>query len=285
MVSIAKKDKMFDLGIYLILLVVIVICVFPLLYVVSVSFTPMAEVQKNGGFLVIPRSFTLDAYKAIIKQNQLGKAMIITVLVTLGGTVVSMFFSVLIAYPLSKEELPGRKTIMTLVVFTMMFGGGTIPTYLLIKNLGMIGSYWALIIPGCINTYNMIVIKSFFENMPKDLFESAEIDGAGQFRILAQIVVPLSKPVLMTVMLFYAVGYWETYFAAIMYLPDQNMQTLQVVLRRMLTPNPEMNAETVVPTMTLQMAAVVFSSVPIILVYPFIQKYFTKGIMLGAVKG
>ena len=167
----------------------------------------------------------------------------------------------------------------------MMFGGGTIPTYLLIKNLGMIGSYWALIIPGCINTYNMIVIKSFFENMPKDLFESAEIDGAGQFRILAQIVVPLSKPVLMTVMLFYAVGYWETYFAAIMYLPDQNMQTLQVVLRRMLTPNPEMNAETVVPTMTLQMAAVVFSSVPIILVYPFIQKYFTKGIMLGAVKG
>ena len=285
MVSIAKKDKMFDLGFYLILLVVIVICVFPLLYVVSVSFTPMAEVQKNGGFLVIPRSFTLDAYKAIIKQNQLGKAMIITVLVTLGGTVVSMFFSVLIAYPLSKEELPGRKTIMTLVVFTMMFGGGTIPTYLLIKNLGMIGSYWALIIPGCINTYNMIVIKSFFENMPKDLFESAEIDGAGQFRILAQIVVPLSKPVLMTVMLFYAVGYWETYFAAIMYLPDQNMQTLQVVLRRMLTPNPEMNAETVVPTMTLQMAAVVFSSVPIILVYPFIQKYFTKGIMLGAVKG
>ena len=285
MVSIAKKDKMFDLGIYLILLVVIVICVFPLLYVVSVSFTPMAEVQKNGGFLVIPRSFTLDAYKAIIKQNQLGKAMIITVLVTLGGTVVSMFFSVLIAYPLSKEELPGRKTIMTLVVFTMMFGGGTIPTYLLIKNLGMIGSYWALIIPGCINTYNMIVIKSFFENMPKDLFESAEIDGAGQFRILAQIVVPLSKPVLMTVMLFYAVGYWETYFAAIMYLPDQNMQTLQVVLRRMLTPNPEMNEETVVPTMTLQMAAVVFSSVPIILVYPFIQKYFTKGIMLGAVKG
>ena len=285
MVSIAKKDKMFDLGIYLILLVVIVICVFPLLYVVSVSFTPMAEVQKNGGFLVIPRSFTLDAYKAIIKQNQLGKAMIITVLVTLGGTVVSMFFSVLIAYPLSKEELPGRKTIMTLVVITMMFGGGTIPTYLLIKNLGMIGSYWALIIPGCINTYNMIVIKSFFENMPKDLFESAEIDGAGQFRILAQIVVPLSKPVLMTVMLFYAVGYWETYFAAIMYLPDQNMQTLQVVLRRMLTPNPEMNAETVVPTMTLQMAAVVFSSVPIILVYPFIQKYFTKGIMLGAVKG
>lgn len=285
MVSIAKKDKLFDFGIYLILLLVIVMCVFPLLYVVSVSFTPMAEVQKNGGFLVIPRSFTLDAYQAIIKQNQLGRAMLITVFVTLGGTVFSMIFSVLIAYPLSKEDLPGRKVIMTAVVFTMMFGGGTIPTYLLIKSLGMIGTYWALIIPGCISTYNMIVIKSFFENMPGDLFESAEIDGASHFRILAQIVVPLSKPVLMTVMLFYAVGYWETYFSAIMYLPDQNMQTLQVVLRRMLTPNPEMNAETVVPTMTLQMAAVVFSSVPIVLVYPFIQKYFTKGIMLGAVKG
>lgn len=285
MVSGSNKDKIFDCAVYTVLFLVIAVCVFPLLYVVSVSFTPMAEVQKNGGFLVIPRAFTLDAYKAILDQNQLGRAMTITVFVTLVGTAFSMVVSVLMAYPLSKQDLPGRKIIMSLVVFTMMFGGGMIPTYLLIKSLGLTGSYWSLIIPSCINTYNMIVIKAFFENLPKDLFESAKIDGANEFRILWQIVVPLSKAVLMTVMLFYAVGYWETYFAAIMYLPNQNMQTLQVVLRRMLTPNPEMNAETVVPTLTLQMAAVVFSSIPIVVVYPFIQKYFTKGMMLGAVKG
>ena len=167
----------------------------------------------------------------------------------------------------------------------MLFNGGTIPTYLLIKNLHLIGTYWALLLPGAIWTYNLLVVKAFFENLPEELFESARIDGAGEFRVLWKIALPLSKPVMMTVMLFYAVGHWETYFAAIMYLPDQKMQTLQVVLRRMLTPNSEMNPDTVVPTMTLQMAMVVFSSLPIIIVYPFIQKYFTKGVMLGAVKG
>lgn len=280
-----RKNRVFDMAVYVILGLIIIISVFPLLYVISVSLTPIAEVQKHGGFLVIPRSISFDAYKAIFEQKELARAMVVTVLVTLVGTTLSMFVSTLSAYALSKYNLPGRKLFMSLIVFTMMFGGGTIPTYLLVKSLGLTGTYWSLILPGCVSAYNLIVIKAFYENMPEDLFESAEIDGANEFCVLWKIAVPLSKPVLMTVMLFYAVTYWETYFSAIMYLPDQNMQTLQVVLRRMLTPSTEMGSESIIPTLTLQMAAVVFSSLPIVLVYPFIQKYFTKGIMLGAVKG
>ena len=285
MVKKWNGEKVFDICTYIILFGVMEICLFPLRYVVSVSLPPMSEVLKQGGFLVIPKKVTMDAYKAIFEQRLLPRSMVITAFVTVAGTAINMIFTTLMAYPLSKTKLPGRTKLVPFIVFTMLFNGGTIPTYLLIKNLHLIGTYWALLLPGAIWTYNLLVVKAFFENLPEELFESARIDGAGEFRVLWKIALPLSKPVMMTVMLFYAVGHWETYFAAIMYLPDQKMQTLQVVLRRMLTPNSEMNPDTVVPTMTLQMAMVVFSSLPIIIVYPFIQKYFTKGVMLGAVKG
>lgn len=285
MVKGGKGDRVFDAVIYVVLFLVAVVCIFPLLYVISVSLTPMSEVLKNGGFIVIPRSITFESYKAIFQQKALPKAMAVTVFVTITGTTINMIFTTLMAYSLSKKDLPGRKPIISLVIFTMIFSGGTIPTYLLIKQLGMIGTYWSLLLPGAISTYNMLVMKAFFEGLPNEMFESSRIDGAGEFRILWQIAIPLSKPVIMTVILFYAVGHWETYYAAIMYLPDQDMQTLQVVLRRMLTPNTEMSADVVVPTMSLQMAAVIFSSLPIVVLYPFVQKYFTKGMMLGAVKG
>lgn len=285
MVKKWKSDKAVDICNYVILSVILVICVFPLLYVISVSLTPITEVHKNGGFLVIPRAITLDAYKTIIDQRMLPRAMGITAYITILGTVINIVATVIMAYPLSKRKLAGRRFLIPFIIFPMLFSGGTIPTYLLIKNLNMIGTYWALMIPGAVYTYNLLVVKAFFENLPEELFESARIDGANEFYVLWKIVVPLSKPVIMTMVLFYAVGHWETYFDSIMYLPDQNMQTLQVVLRRMLTPNAEMNADITIPTMTLQMAMVVFTTLPIIIIYPFIQKYFTKGIMLGAVKG
>nr|WP_296442004.1 carbohydrate ABC transporter permease [uncultured Acetatifactor sp.] len=285
MVKKWKSDKAVDICNYVILSVILVICVFPLLYVISVSLTPITEVHKNGGFLVIPRAITLDAYKTIIDQRMLPRAMGITAYITILGTVINIVATVIMAYPLSKRKLAGRRFLIPFIIFPMLFSGGTIPTYLLIKNLNMIGTYWALMIPGAVYTYNLLVVKAFFENLPEELFESARIDGANEFYVLWKIVVPLSKPVIMTMVLFYAVGHWETYFDSIMYLPDQNMQTLQVVLRRMLTPNAEMNADITIPTMTLQMAMVVFTTLPIIVIYPFIQKYFTKGIMLGAVKG
>jgi len=282
-----KSDVVIDSFVDVILFIVGFISVFPLLYVFSVSLTPIEEVLKNGGFVVIPKSITLEAYSRIIEQRLLPRAMGVTVYITVLGTAINMFLSVLMAYPLSKDDLPGRKVLMNFVIFTMLFGGGTIPTYLMVKNLGLMNTYWAMILPGAIGTYNMIVIKSFFENLPNDLFESARIDGASEFRVLWQIAIPLSRAVMMTVGLFYAVGHWSTYFPAIMYISDEKMHTLQVVLRKLLNNNPElnMNVDTVVPTQTMQMASVIFSTVPIILVYPFIQKYFTKGVMLGAIKG
>ena len=282
-----RSDFIIDGFVYVILFVVGFICAFPLLYVFSVSLTPIEEVLKNGGFVVLPRSITLEAYKRIIEQRLLPRAMGVTVYITVMGTAINMFFSVLMAYPLSKLKLPGRKILMNFVIFTMLFGGGTIPTYLLVKDLGLMNTYWAMILPTAIDTYNMIVVKAFFENLPSDLFESARIDGANEFRVLWQIAIPLSKAVIMTVGLFYAVGHWSTYFSAIMYITDEKMYPLQVVLRKLLNNNPElnMNVDVVVPTQTMQMASVIFSTVPIILVYPFIQKYFTKGVMLGAIKG
>ena len=285
MVKKINSDRVVDICIGLILFMVLVICAFPLVYVISVSLTPISEVHKNGGFLVIPKEITLEAYKAIMQQKVLPRSMGVTAFITVAGTAINIVATVIMAYPLSKKNLAGRKYIIPFVIFPMLFSGGTIPTYLLIKNLNMIGTYWALLIPGAIYTYNLLVVKAFFEGLPEEMFESARIDGASEFCVLRKIVIPLSKPVIMTMVLFYAVSHWETYFDSIMYLPDQNMQTLQVVLRRMLTPSTEINADITVPTMTLQMAMVVFTTVPIIIVYPFIQKYFTEGMLLGAVKG
>lgn len=285
MVKKINSDRVVDICIGLILFMVLVICAFPLMYVISVSLTPISEVHKNGGFLVIPKEITLEAYKAIMQQKVLPRSMGVTAFITVAGTAINIVATVIMAYPLSKKNLAGRKYIIPFVIIPMLFSGGTIPTYLLIKNLNMIGTYWALLIPGAIYTYNLLVVKAFFEGLPEEMFESARIDGASEFCVLRKIVIPLSKPVIMTMVLFYAVSHWETYFDSIMYLPDQNMQTLQVVLRRMLTPSTEINADITVPTMTLQMAMVVFATVPIIIVYPFIQKYFTEGMLLGAVKG
>ena len=286
MVKKIKSNFKFDFFVILLLILVGLICLFPLLYVFSVSLTPMSEVFKNGGFIIIPREITFEAYKSILKQGVMPHSLLVTITVSLVGTIISMCLTILMAYPLSKKNLPGRKLLIPFFIFTMMFNGGTIPTYLLVKELGLTGTYWSLILPGAVSTYNALVMKSFFENMPAELFESAYIDGASERKILLRIVIPLAKPVLLTVGLFYLVSYWNTYFPAIMYISDEKMHPLQVVLKKLLMANNTLqNIEAVLPSTTLQMAAVIFSSIPIVVVYPFIQKHFTKGMMLGAVKG
>ena len=175
---------------------------------------------------------------------------------------------------------------MYFIIFTMMFSGGMIPTYLLVKSLHLTNTYLSMILPGAISTFNLLVMKSFFENLPEELFESARIDGAKEFYILLRIVVPLSMPVFVTVALFCMVGHWNTYISAILYITKSNMYPLQVVLRNLLLASTNtLNVDEAVPTQTFQMASVVFASIPIIVVYPFIQKYFVSGMMLGAVKG
>ncbi|MGG3308281.1 carbohydrate ABC transporter permease [Paenibacillus lautus] len=281
------NDRFFNSIVYVLLAIVAVSCLFPILYVVSVSLTPYSEVIKNGGFQVIPQKLTFDAYRSLLIERTLPKSMGVSVVITVLGTALSLLLTLLGAYPLSRKNLPGRTPILLFIVFTMLFSGGLIPTYLVVKDLGLTNTIWAMIVPNALATFNMLIMKTFFESLPEELFESARIDGAREFRILWKIAIPLSIPSLMTIGLFYMVAQWNTFFSAIIYITNRELHPLQVVVRNMLTmsQSTEMVAEAIMPTMTLQMAAVVIASLPIILVYPFIQKHLTKGMMIGAIKG
>ena len=199
----------------------------------------------------------------------------------------NLVVTMMLAYPLSRDYLPGRGTFIKLIVFTMIFSAGTIPTYLIVRWTGVINTLWALILPSLVTVYNFIVMKAFFEGLPNDLFESARIDGAGEFKILYRIVLPLSLPIVTTISLYYAVAHWNVYTAAILYIQDTNLMPLQVILRRMINAasTNDLNVEDEIPPETMRMAAVCIATAPIVIIYPFIQKYFVKGTLAGAVKG
>jgi putative aldouronate transport system permease protein len=280
-------DKLFDGAVMLILGLAGLAAVIPVMYVISVSITPFSEVLKNGGFVLIPKSIDLTAYRELFSTTGIPRALWVTALITVIGTSVNLVLTLLMAYPLSRKKLPGRGFFLLLVVFTLLFSGGLIPTYIVVKNLGLLDSIWSMILPSAIWTFNILIMKSFFENLPEELFESARMDGATELRILLQIVVPLSVPSLMTIGLFYTVGHWNEFFQAIMYMTDRKWFPLQVIVREILmqTQQPLENAENMMPTETVQMAAVIAASLPIIVLYPFLQKHFTKGMLLGAIKG
>ncbi len=283
----SKQEVWFDVLVYLILALLVLSVIFPLMYVLSVSLTPLSEVLKNGGFVVFPRKLTLEAYSAFIHDPTIPRAYGVTIFITVVGTLLNLLITTMMAYPLSKSRLPGRNILLFLVAFTLLFNGGVVPTYLVVKATGLINSVWSLIIPSLVWSFNLLIMKTFFENLPESLDEAARIDGAGELRILWTIVLPLSLPIIATIGLFYAVGHWNEFFQAIMYVNDTSKYPLQVVLKTILINSmlPPMDIESVLPTQSLQMAAVVLSAVPIIIVYPFIQKYFTQGVLLGGIKG
>lgn len=284
-ISAATGEKVFDAFIYITLAVCFLLWLFPLLYVVLASVTPYEDVVK-ASLVIIPSRITMEGYRFIIDNSNMVQAFGNTTFITVAGTLISMAVSILMAFPLSKKDLPGRGLILKLLVFTMYFSGGLIPTYLVVKNLGMTNTIWSMIVPGLVSTYNLLLIKSYFESMPAGLLDAALIDGCSPMRTLVQIVLPLSLPVLMSVTLFYMVGYWNTYYAYVIYCYDMDLRPLQVVLRDIIAKaTGETEAEGYIPTITVQMSAIVFACIPIICVYPFIQKYFTKGVMLGAIKG
>ncbi|WP_261305109.1 carbohydrate ABC transporter permease [Paenibacillus andongensis] len=282
-----KGDQIFDGFVFIFLIAVGITALFPLMYVLSVSLTPFSELLKNGGFVIIPKTITFMAYKELFSMPRIPDALRITLFITIVGTIVNMILTVLLAYPLSRKKLPGRSFFLLMIVFTMLFSGGIIPSYLTVKYLGLLNSVWAMIIPGAIWSFNVLIVKSFIESLPEELIESANIDGAKELRILMQIIVPLSMPVIMTVSLFYMVGHWNEFFQAILYVTPLKLQPLQIVVRSILLQSNQAfeNPEATLPSATLQMAVVIFASAPMIMVYPFIQKYFTKGMMLGAIKG
>jgi len=265
--------------------------ILPFLYVLACSFSSEKEILERP-FYIIPRNIQLTAYKYIFSSPTLPRAFMISVFVTIAGSATAMFFTLTLAYPLSKKYLLGRNILLALISFTLVFGGGMIPTFLVIKSLGFINKFWALILPGAISTWNLLVVKNFFQELPQELEDSARVDGCNALGTFLRIVLPLSMPVIATFTLFYAVGYWNDYRSSLLYMTDNKKWPLQLVLRQivlMAAGNIDGatfdEAYTQPPLEGSKNAVIVFGTAPILLVYPFLQKHFVKGIMIGAIKG
>lgn len=285
MVKRSRPERAVDAVVVTLLLLVAAFAVVPLLVVVAASFTPYSEVLANGGYVLLPRDFTLEGYISIWTQTRIPRAMAVSVFITVVGTSLNLLLSVGLAWPMSRKELPGRSAVLLALLFTTIFSAGIIPTYLIVQATGLLNTVWAMIIPSALSVFNVFVMKTFFEGLPGELAESARLDGAGELRLLVRIILPLSLPVLLTIGLFYAVGNWNTFLNAVFYVRDTSLQPLQVVVRDLLTNDlSASDPDAVTPTVTLRMAAVVISALPMVLVYPFIQKYFQKGVLLGSVK-
>ena len=293
MISIKRRsvgDIIANVIIYILLTLIAVIMVIPFIYVIAASFATEAEIQTRPIFF-IPDSPTLDAYARIFDMNDMGTrvfhSLLISVCVTAIGTFINLFFTTTMAYGLSRSNLIGKKPLLNMVLFTMVFGGGMIPLFLVVKGLGMYDTYAALILPGAISAYNMIIVRNFFMELPRELEEAASIDGCSDIGIFIKIALPLSLPCLATFGLFYAVGHWNNYFGALLYLEDSTKFPLQLVLRNivMQTAETQTDPNALIPEDTLKMAVIVIGTVPILIVYPFLQKHFAAGVMVGAVKG
>jgi putative aldouronate transport system permease protein len=286
------SSRMFDLVNYLLLAIIALVMILPFMHVVAGSFTTAKEMTAKQ-FVIFPTVFSLDAYRYIFSTNTILRSMGVSIGVTFFGTVISMFLTALMAYGLTRRDLDGRKVIMFMVVFTMLFHGGLIPSFIIVKNMGLIDSYLALIIPTAINAFNLIIMRNFFQNIPDGLEESAKIDGCSDWGILFKIVIPLSMPAIATISLFYAVTYWNTYLSAILYLNDNAKWPVQIILRQIVILASGLSADSsgfddsyaAPPEQTIKMAVIVTATIPVLIVYPFLQKHFAKGALLGSIKG
>lgn len=281
-------ERTFEIVNLLIMLFVLLATLYPFWYVIVSSVSTMGHLIKNG-FVLWPDGLHWEAYRQVFSNSLVPTAYRNTIIVTLGGTAISMVLTIMGAYVLSLKKLPGRTAITMFFVFTMLFGGGLVPTYLVVSGLGLIDTLWALILPGCISTYNMVLMRNFFQSVPDALYEAAEIDGENMVGYLVRILLPLSVASIATITLFYAVGYWNAYFGSLIYIRDRSLWPMQTVLRQVLMSSMESefytDAKRSVATETLKNAMIVVSVVPILVVYPFIQKYFVKGVMVGSLKG
>lgn len=285
------SDRLFNTVNYSLLILIALITIIPFVYIVSVSFATPEEVAK-GGLLLFPSKFTLGAYKYIFSTDTMVRSILISIYVTVLGTFINLILTSFTAYPLAKATLRGRRTILLMVLVTMLFSGGLIPTYFVVKAFGMINTYWSLMIPTAISAFNLIVLKNFFQQIPDSLEDSAKIDGCNDLGVLFRIVLPLSMPAMATFGLFYAVGHWNSFFNAVMYMNDAEKFPVQVILRQIVLLSQDQIGDTTSqqdPTdylpQTIRMASIVVATVPIVLVYPFLQKHFAKGVLLGSVKG
>ncbi|TVY08968.1 carbohydrate ABC transporter permease [Paenibacillus cremeus] len=283
------RDGLLDSVVVVLLLLAAAVVAVPFLFTFFSSFATAKELLMKE-VVFWPETWTLEAYRFLLDNRQFTRAFRNAVELAVIGTTINMALSVLMAYGLSQPGVKGRSVVNFMVVFTMLFHGGMIPTYLVVNKLGLINSYWSIWLVTAIAPFNMIVMRSYFQTLPAEIKESARIDGCGEFKILWRIILPISLPVLVTFTLFYAVANWNTYFQAILYLNDMKMYPLQVFLRQVLIVNPTELGLAITEngygyTPAVQHAAILLTALPLIAVYPFMQKYFSKGMMMGSVKG
>jgi len=288
------NDKVFNIINFTVATIFLILILYPLIYVVSSSLSdPLAVVQGRVRFL--PVGITLDGYRAVFRQNQIVTGFLNSLWYMGVGTAINIFFTVLAAYPLSRKDFVDRNKFMSAFAFTMLFSGGMIPTFLLVRNLGLLDTRWALVIPNAFGVFNIIVVRTFFQStIPDELLESAQMDGCTDFRFLRSVVLPLSGPIIAVQVLIYALGHWNTFFSALIYLSTPGLYPLQLVLREILLLN-QLAADTgadiadaerrVMLAALLRYSLIVVSSLPFMLLYPFIQRFFVKGMMIGAIKG
>lgn len=288
-----RGDIIFDIVVYGLAAIVMLIILYPLYFIVIASFSDPSQVA-NGNVWLYPKGFTLDGYKELLKQQDIWTGYGNTVLYTVVGTVIGLAVNIPAAYALSRKDLYGKKVLTFLFLFTMFFNGGLVPTYLTVQQFHLYNTFGVMVLPFSVSVYNIIVARTFFQSsIPADLWDAAQIDGCGNLRYFAQIVLPLSKAILAVLGLWIAVGIWNSYFNALIYLKDTSLYPLQLVLRNILVTNQMQSALGTgeAAQVALRMAnllrysAIIVSTVPIMCVYPFVQKYFNQGVMIGAVKG
>lgn len=288
-----RKMKHSDIGFQVVntilMSVIVIVMLYPFWYVLVGSFSSVGHLIENG-FVLWPDGFHFDSYRQVFRNSLIPTAYRNTIIITLGGTAISMVLTILGAYVLSIRNLPGKKALTIFFVLTMLFNGGLVPTYLVVSKLKLIDSLWSLILPSAISTYNMVLMRNFFQSVPDELYEAACIDGESMMGYLIHVLLPLSKASIATITMFYAVAYWNDYFKSLIYIRDSALWPMQTVLRQALQTaqfNTMMyeDAAQSLSTETLKDAMIIVSVLPILCVYPFVQKYFVKGVMVGSLKG
>ncbi|MCA0757884.1 carbohydrate ABC transporter permease [Paenibacillus sp. N4] len=287
-----SNDKIFDAVVNTLAALILAAVLYPLIFIVSASFSDPALVL-NGEVLLLPKQITLEAYRNVFDNDQIWNGYANTMVYTAIGTSVNLIMTTLAAYPLSRPDLPGRGVFMFIITLTMFISGGLIPSYLLVKSLGMVDTMWALIVPGAVATYNLIVMRTYFQSsIPWEIQEAAHIDGCSNWKLLTYVILPLSKPILAVMVLFYAVGHWNSYFNALIYIRSEELYPLQLVLREVLMVSQSDAVDSnvgleskVLLAESIKYVVIIISSLPVLVMYPFVQKHFVKGVMIGSLKG
>ncbi|WP_088105216.1 carbohydrate ABC transporter permease [Halalkalibacter urbisdiaboli] len=280
--------RVFDVFNHGLLLLIGLAAFIPFVYVIAGSFATEAELARRTFFLW-PETFSLEAYKYVFSTGTFIRSIGVSVFITIVGTIVSLALTMTMAYPLSRSNLLGKNMLLNIIILTMVFSPGMIPLYIVVRALGLLDTYWALILPLAINPFYLIIVKAFFQNLPNELEEAAKIDGCSEIGIFWKIVLPLSKPVIATFTLFYAVFYWNDFFQALLYISDSSKYPVQLLLQQIVMLADmrigEVDALVEPPEETLKLAVIVVATIPILVFYPFLQKHFAKGVLLGSVKG